>query len=202
MSKVYIDGEIVDFQGPAPATAMEVWSLLEQFLGQSALLIENMRVDGSDWMPGENADSASYERIEAFSITQEGKVAQIVDELLGQGSVLEERWRNCAREVLSRPWTSFQNDGVELLNATQPLVQSLGVLVAYSKDCDAVWSRVLESVAERLNASLGLLLDAFEASDCVVFSDVAERGLLANVSEAFRILNDDVAPKLESGTQG
>lgn len=202
MKKVYIDGEIVDFEGPAPVTAMEVWSLLEQFLGQSGLLIETMRVDGNDWMPGGNADSESYETIEAFSITQEGKVAQIVDELLGQRSVLEERWRNSAREVLSRPWTSFQNDGVELLDATQPLVQSLGVLVVYSKDCDAVWSHVLESVAERLNVSLGLLLDAFEASDCVVFSDVAEHGILANVSEAFRILKDDVAPKLESGIQG
>lgn len=201
MSQVYLNGENVDFQGPAPATVSEVWSLLEEFLGQSALLIDRMHVDGEGWVPDGDSGSRTYQTIEVFSVTQEGKVAQIVVELLGQRSLLEEQWRICARQVLSRPWTVFQNEGIGLLNSTQPLIQSLGLLVAYSKGRDAEWSQSLEQAAESLNAELGSLLDAFEAGDCVVFSDVAERGILANVQDAFRVLEDEVAPSIESSTK-
>ncbi len=199
MGEVFLNGEIVDFQGPAPATAIEAWTLLEQFLGQSGLLIERMGVDGQDWTPGGVSDSATYRKIEVFSVTQEDKVSQIVAELLRQGPALEERWSACSRQVLSRPWVSFQKHGIELLNDTQPLVQSLGLLHEYAKGCQAEWGPSLGRATGHLNVELGSLLDAFEAGDCVVFSDVAESGILAGLQEIFRVLNDEVASGLESG---
>ena len=129
MSEVTLNGENVDFQGPAPAAAIEVWTLVEQFLGQSGLFVDRMQVDGEDWAPSGESDSRTYRKIEAFSISREGKVAQIVSELLGQQPLLEKQWNACSHQVLSRPWPVFQNEGLELLGATQPLVQSLSVLV-------------------------------------------------------------------------
>ena len=201
MSEVTLNGENVDFQGPAPATAIEVSSLLEQFLGQSGLLLERMVVDGEDWAPSEESDSKTYRKIEAFSISREDKVAQIVAELLGQQPVLEKQWGACTHQVLSRPWLVFQNEGLELLGATQPLVQSLSVLVEYANGCDAEWSGELGTASENLNVGLGSLMDAFEAGDCVVFSDVADGKVLAGIREAFRVLKDDVGPSLEKGAQ-
>ena len=101
--------------------------------------------------------------------------------------------------VLSRPWSVFQNEGLELLGATQPLVQSLGVLVEYSKGRDANWGGSLSLAADNLNAGLGLVMDAFETGDCVVFSDVAKNRVLANSQEAFRVLREEVTPSLEQG---
>jgi len=201
MSEVTLNGENVDFQGPAPATVIEVWTLVEQFLGQSGLLLERMRVDGEDWAPSGESDSKTYRKIEAFSISREGKVAQIVSELLRQQPVLEKQWDACAHQVLSRPWPVFQNEGLELLGATQPLVQSLSVLVEYANGCDAEWGGELGLASENLNTGLGFLMDAFEAGDCVLFSDVAETSVLANIREGFRVLKSDVAPSLEKGAQ-
>ena len=106
-----------------------MWTLVEQFLGQSGLFVDRMQVDGEDWAPSGESDSRTYRKIEGFSISREGKVAQIVSELLGQQPLLEKQWNACSHQVLSRPWPVFQNEGPELLGATQPLVQSLSVLV-------------------------------------------------------------------------
>ncbi len=201
MANVFLDGESVDFQGPAPGSASEVWSLLENFMGQSGLLIQRMLVDGKEWTPDVGDGSGEFQSIEVFSMTQEQNVSNMIGELLGQREGLLERWRASARAALSRPWESFREEAIEVLNATQPLVQCVGLLVEYSKNRDADWTSALEEVAELLNQALSSVMDAFEASNCIAFSDTAERALPIRLEKVYSALSKQVLPNLDSAAE-
>ena len=189
MGQVFLNGENVDFQGPAPETPLEVWSVLENFLGQSRLLIDRMEVDGSDWMPGGENSIVSYRTIHAYSVSQGAKAAQIATELLEARESLIEQWEAAGRIVLREPWSSFQEKAIQLLDATQPLVQSASVLVAFGQESDADWTQELQRSADGLNSGIGALIDAFEAGDSVGFSDTASGTCLTGIREVCSILD-------------
>jgi|ETNmetMinimDraft_22_1059887.scaffolds.fasta_scaffold00010_53 hypothetical protein len=188
MGEVYLNGEHVDFQGPAPETPLEVWSVLENFLGQSRMLIDRMEVDGNYWMPGGDDGAVSYGEIQAFSVSQSEKATQIATELLDLRESIVEQWQNASRIALREPWSSFQAKAIELLDATQPFVQSASVLVAFGQESEADWAIELQRAANALNSGIELLIDAYEAGDCAKFSDTASGPCLKGIGEVNTVL--------------
>ncbi|OUW16690.1 MAG: hypothetical protein CBD18_06350 [Opitutales bacterium TMED158] len=198
MGTVYLNGENVDFQGPAPATPLEVWSVLENHLSQSGMLIERMEVDGADWVPGSDEPTVSYGTIHIHSVSQSSKATQIVDELRKSRESLEGSWLDAAREVLRSPWDRFQPRALELLDATQPLIQSVSVLVAFGQESESNWGQELQQASHSLNEGVERLIDAFEARDSVSFSDAAGMECLDGVRAVFGAL-DAAASELRKG---
>lgn len=196
MAEVILDGETVNFEGSAPATSRELWSVIEGHLERSGLLIDRFLVDGVLWTPDAGCGKEAYEKVEVFSITLERNIANIVGTLLNDGLRLLDRWETGASTSLSKPWTKFQNEGLEILNETQPLVQSVGLIMEYSKMNQLSWSEAIRQSGEDLNASLSALMDSFEAADCISYSDTAATRVYPAIAEMFRVLSDEVVPSL------
>lgn len=195
-SKVILDGETVTFEGPSPSTCGEVWTLLEDHLGQAGILIDRFLVDGVAWSPDSENNQVVYSIIEVFTVTFEQNVAHIVEALLKEGEELQEQWKLGASKSLSKPWSQFQPEAVRILNETQPLVQSIGLLAEYSKQNQKQWSNEISRLGEKINVVLSSLMDAIEAGDCVTFSDFAGSKLCATLAEVYKLLSIAVLPSL------
>jgi len=196
MAEVMLDGEAVNFEGPPPSSSREVWALIEGHLGQSGLLIERFLIDGAPWTPDSDDCHEAYETIEVISITLEQNIANIVEALLSDKMRLLERWKTGASSSLSQPWAHFQNEGIEILNETQPLVQSIGLITEYSKQKQLPWSESIRQSGENLNASLSSLMDSFEVADCISYSDTVATGVYSAMVEIYRLLSDQVVLSL------
>lgn len=192
MAEVILDGETVNFEGPPPSSSREVWTLVEGHLGQSGLLIERYLVDGTPWTPDADDCHEAYETIEVFSMTLEQHIANIVETLLNDKMRLLERWMTGASRSLSQPWAHFQNEGIEILNETQPLVECIGLIAEYSKQKQLSWSESISQSGEKLNTSLSPLMDSIEMADCILFSDTAATGVSPALVEIYQILSDRV----------
>ena len=202
-SKVILDGEAVNFEGPSPSTPGEVWTLLEDYLGQSGILIDRFLVDGVLWSPDRENNQVAYSIIEVFTMTFEQNIANILEALLKEGDELQEQWKWGASRSLSKPWSQFQPEAVRILNETQPLVQSIGLLAEYSRQNQKQWSNAIVRLVERFNVVLSSLMDAIESGDCITFSDLAGTDLYATLLEVYKLLSIEVLPSLEEvGTDG
>ncbi len=168
MAEVILDGETVNFEGPPPSSSREVWTLVEGHLGESGLLIERYLVDGAPWTPDTGDHREAYETIEVFSMTLEQNVANIVEALLNDKMRFFERWMTGASRSLSQPWAQFQNEGIEILNETQTLVQCIGLITEYAKQKQLIWSESIRQSGERFNESLSLLMDSIEVADWIL----------------------------------
>ncbi len=197
MSKVILDGEIVNFEGPSPSSCSEVWSLLESHLGQSGILMDRFLVDGDLWSPGESGNQDSYHVIEVFTVTFEQNITNIVEALLKEGEALKELWMSGASKSLVKPWALFQSEAVRVLNETQSLAQSVGLLTEYFKQSNKSWSTSMDRLSEKFNVTLSSIMDAIEAEDCVAFSDLAATEFYVTLTEIYRLLASEVLPVLK-----
>ena len=68
-SKLILDGEAVNFEGPSPSTPGEVWALLEDNLGQSGILIDRFLVDVVLWSPDRENNQVACFIIKVFTMT-------------------------------------------------------------------------------------------------------------------------------------
>lgn len=196
MAAVVLDGEIVNFEGSPPSSSGEVWALIEAHLGQSGLLIDRFLVDGVLWTPEIDEPLEQYERIEVFSMAFERSVVKIAETLLKEGTQLLERWEMGASLSLSTPWTHFQSDGLEILNETQPLAQSIELLAEYSKQNELSWAVMIGNAREDFNTAMSSLMDAFEAGDCIAYSDLVVGELYPAIVGVYDLLSNEVVSSL------
>ncbi len=197
-----LNGERVEFEGPPPSTRAEVWALLEGFLGQSGMHLDQFIVDGATWDPDSGADEEPFTLIEAHSVSAAQNVARIARALLDGRADLLDRWKTGAANALIKPWAQFQGDGLEILNATEPLAQSVALLTEYSKQSQQPWSEEIERAGERFNESLSLLMDAFEAGDCIAYSDIAATSVYPAIDGVCQTLSSSVLPTLKEADSG
>ncbi len=199
MSEVHLDGEPVNFEGPPPKTVNEVWSLVENFLGQTGKIVDRFLVDGEVWYPESGEKSDCYAKIEVFSLSQEEHIFNLVTGLLGQRTQLLERWRMGAQTSLRTPWADFQSQAVDILNETQPIAQCVALLSEYSRENDIAWATSLSDAGKRLNEGLSTVIDAFDKGNCVVYSDVAESDVQSGLEEVYRVFSEEIVKNLETG---
>jgi len=194
MARVLLNGENVNFEGPPPSSIAEVWALLEGYLGQSGSEIDEFLVDGEAWTPDSSTQPESYETIEANSLSAEHSVARIATALLAERPNLLGRWEAGSSRSLRQPWSQFLPEGLEILNATEPVAQSVGLLVEYAKQNQLPWSSAIEESAGQFNAALSSLMDAIEAGDCVAYSDGAATVVPLGLNGVYDVLSRRVLP--------
>lgn len=194
MARVLLNGENVNFEGPPPSSIKEVWALLEGYLSQSGSEIDAFLVDGEAWTPDSAVQPERYETIEAQSVSAEQSVARIAAALLAERSRLLERWKTGSSHSLCQPWSQFLPEGLEILNETEPIAQSVGLLVEYAKQNQRSWSSGIEESAERFNAALSSLMDAVEAGDCIAYSDGAATDVQSGLNSVYEVLSQQVLP--------
>ncbi len=188
MSEVWLDGEQVDFQGPAPSSTSEVWAVLEQYLGGVDRVVAEFLVDDEEWN-SEGGEVTAYQVVRAQSRSQEENLALIANALIDQKDVLLGAWREVSLKVLSTGWESFQQEAIGVLNVTQPLLENCGLLTQFANARGLGWEDSLQQASQGMEGALGIYMDAFEAADCVALSDCAA----VTMTEALGLAYDGLA---------
>lgn len=190
MAEVLLDGELVDFQGPVPVSANEVWNVLEQYLEQGDRLLVELKVDGAVWMPDSGSDARSYERIDAVSCSQMENIGAVAHGLLEGRVELMSVWNALSAKALNTSWEALQPDVVAALNGTQPVVESCGLLVPFAAARNLEWRGPLGEGSEGLNRVLGEFMDAFEGANCIQISDISALAVPEALDEVYASLSE------------
>lgn len=202
MSEVYLDGEKVDFNGPAPASVAEVWALVDGFLSESGRLIRTMNVDGVEWTPGMDGGSDGFEVVRILAVSQLENLIESLEEFCGQRDEFLKRWKKIASRVLSVEWMSLQPEAIECIESVSPLIQSMEVLVDFGRSQNFDWVDVLANESQRLNGCVGKMIDTFEPKDSVGFSDLAAVDMTETLERICALYIKEVIPALKGVTEG
>ena len=199
IGKVYLDTERVDFEGEPPESVSDLWALVEGFLGQSSRVINEFLIDGAAWSPELGEPQEPCNEITIVSLSEEEKVAKIVDQLLDGEEKLTDLWRLGAQESLRQPWKIFQQKALDIFNETQPAIQCIQVLNTFGHQTQAVWERQLSQAEKDLSERLNAVIDHFENGDCVRYSDASAEMATKTLKSVFETLLRDAKPALQSG---
>ena len=77
--KVYLDTERVDFGEEPTKSVLDLWALVEDFLGQSNRVIDEFIIDGTAWSPDLGEPPQSCSEIMIASPSEDEKAIQLVD---------------------------------------------------------------------------------------------------------------------------
>lgn len=194
--KVVLDSENVDFDGDPPGSVSDLWNLIENFLGQSNRVIDAFIIDGEAWSPEMGEPPESCQEIQIVSVSETEKAFQLVNQLLAEKDKLIELWMTGASESLSQPWMEFQSQALEILNETQPAVQSIQVLSAFGRQKHAEWGSRLSQTESDLSERLNSVIDHFENGDYVSYSDASAELASTGLNRVFETLLRDAKPAL------
>ena len=107
------------------------------------------------------------------SLSEDEKAVQLVDQLLGEEEKLTGLWRSGSQESLRCPWKEFQPKAINILNETQPVIQSIQVLSAIGRHKQTVWEKHLRLAEESLQRATELCNRPFENGIAFAFSDAS-----------------------------
>ena len=179
MPEVILDGESVDFQGPAPQTAGTVWSLIENYLGSAERLIVSFEVDGRAWSAG--GEDVAYERIEIRSESQVERLLLLTETVLNDWNRIENAWTEIGSLSLSVDDDGLKRLGGHGMEVSGDALQVGQFLVAYGDHHKTAWNSGLKAELEMVNSGLSQWMDAFEEKSVIGISEFAAH----EVSNAF-----------------
>ena len=171
---------------------------MEDFLGQSNRVIDEFLIDGVAWSPDLGEHPQSCSEIMIVFLSEDEKAVQLVDQLLGEEEKLTGLWRSGAQESLRCPWKDFQPKAFNILNETQPIIQSIQVLSAIGRHKQTVWEKHLRQAEGSLSERLNSVIDHFENGDCVRFSDASAEMASKTLKSVFETLLRDAKSALQA----
>ncbi len=199
MSRISLDGEEVNFEGPPPGSVAEVWALIENHLAGAGALVDRFLVDGVDWDPETGAVPDRYETIEIRSISHRESAARLAREWVSGGEALRTSWKEGASRSLRTPWSDFQAKSIEILQQTEPLIGSLNALRDLAQQQGLACFDDLTETTNSLSGALETAIDAIEAGACVAYSDAAAGVVYQALGDTISVLETEVAPQLQEG---
>ncbi|MCH6255870.1 hypothetical protein MLD52_04880 [Puniceicoccaceae bacterium K14] len=198
MAEVYLDEEVVNFEGPPPQDVNAVWSLVEGFLGGAGKLIRSMTVDGNGWTPESGVEIGEFEKIEIRSWSQLENLIFCVEQFVLQKTEMLDSWDHAGRKVLSTSWTSYQTEAVESLESLKPLIQLAETLANVAQSQAFDWGGRFGELNNSLNTCLGKLIDTIGSKDSIRFSDLVAYEFRKVLIESYDMIERDALPSLRA----
>lgn len=147
MPEVFIDGESIQFDGPAPGSLEALLGLLEQALGESGRVLAGVSIDGVQVESGVAA--GAYEmarRVDVVSLTVADAVARVAAGCARSAAQVRQEAENLATEVVRRGWSDVESGVLVLSERLGQLLQELGSLESHES-----LGPVVHAWAEALN---------------------------------------------------
>ena len=188
MPEVILDGEKVDFQGPAPQTAGTVWSLIENYLGSAERLIVSFEVDGRAWNAG--GEDVAYDRIDIRSESQVERLAALTETVLSDWDRIDNAWTEIASLSLSVNDDGLKRLGGHGMEVSGNALQVSQFLVAYGDHHQTAWNSVLKAELEMVNSGLSQWMDAFEGKRVIGISEFAANEVATAFGSLKAVLNE------------
>jgi len=171
MPEVFLDGENVDFQGPAPETANAVWGVLENYLASQGRLIASFEVDEVSWVLGD--EDSTYTRVVAKTESQAEKLASLAESVLKGWDRIDKTWTEIGTRSLSADFIGLQKLAQKGMSVSTEVVELGQYLAAFGENEATVWHSELRGTLDALNAGLSHWMNCFEAKDVIGISDSA-----------------------------
>ncbi|MDQ8180428.1 hypothetical protein [Pelagicoccus sp. SDUM812005] len=197
MGQVFINGELVEFEGDAPRTCQEACSLIEGFLSGQGLAIGEVELDGASLSLEEAAGKGEYERLSFTSISPQLQLLEMCRRWKDETASLVEAMDELSGAVLRSGWSESQQQVVDFLEKLRPVVEGVGVLQQFGSDSGSDWTAEVNGVFQGGLGAIDEIVSAVEARDCVLLSDRLAEALSGRWSEVARCLEGVVIPSLE-----
>lgn len=171
MGEIFLDAEKVDFEGAAPATVAEAWTVVSEYLGGMGRVLEEMQVDGQAWDAEKGDPNVGYGCIRFVSLSQGEKVFQLAQRWLSAGRALLPELEAKSVCVLSLSWESACQEASASLEALRPVLEGFGLMCQYGEQVQATWLSVALEGYGACVKSIETVLAAVDAGNVVQLSD-------------------------------
>lgn len=132
MPQIFLDGESVEFEGALPESASELRQILSDHLLNNGRVLISFKVDNEEVLElPQNKHPASFNRVEATSVSQGIAIVQMVDEVLQEHGALPNDMHHLASTLLIYPWTQTKPQISEAIKDLAPIIEVMSYLVGF-----------------------------------------------------------------------
>lgn len=199
MASVRIDGELVEFEGPAPATASEAFQLIEGFVGGQGRVISAVFLDGEASSIESVAEHGQYDSLDFVTMAPEAQLLAMCRTWSEASAACIQSLGKVSSICLRMDWERSRSEVVDLLEELRSVIEGLGVLQNYGSESQASWSVAFgESFSGGIGA-IDLVVDAIEARSPARLSDALAGPMKDGWARVKADLDTAVIPELEMG---
>jgi len=176
VAEIYLDGEAVQFDGPAPSSWEQLLALIEQSLAASGRVLAGAAIDGVGVEAA--ADPSRYAaaaRIDVRSLSLAEAVAQVSGDCARRARELGAEGGELCQAVVRQPWPGVVAGVLAFGGRLGEFLQQASGLVS-----DAGWA----ACADELTTALGPWMDAVAASDAAEVCVRLDRDILPVLERA------------------
>ena len=196
MSSVIVDGEEVKFEGDVPLDPSRIYDLLMDALSEQSRVVVSFSVDGKDSLQDDQFP-ASYENIEATSLTHDELTFRLTIESMNQLSETEAQLEAYVKNVLSIAWSEVFSRMDEFINKIQPFAELLDNLGPYVNAYEPSWGEKFQEVSNAQAESLGNILTSFEQANSAKLSDELSIGFIPVFKKSRKLFVEVIIPYLK-----
>lgn len=201
MSSVYLDNEIVDFEGSQPKDLKALLTLLFQHLNHEERYVTKLVVDGIELSTNDSSKyPKAYSKVEVFTAAQDEAFREELTHVLNGSSGLVEVLDSFSGKILSQPWEDSVKPANSLVKQLTPFMKFIEALIAFGRQRKTTWADHLVNCAKEYHSSINLFTSATALRDPACVSDIAAEQLLPLVKKTINILNTEVFSYFEAPT--
>jgi len=197
MGNIYIDGEKVDFDGPAPASCGEACQLIDGFLAGQGKVIAEVVLNGESVSIEKASEQGEFESLEFATTTPEQQLLEMCRVWSEACAKSVEGLSQLGRSCLRQRWPESQSETLRFLEEFRSVIEGLGILQNYGAESRAEWSSDFGGSFERGVGAVDQVVDAIEAKSPTRLSDTLVGAMQESWSEVKAKLDRQVVPALE-----
>lgn len=166
MHNVYLDNELVNFEGPELSNLEQLMVLIGRHLEEKGRCIDEFLIDGKDFLNISGNDSVlpeKYEKVEVRSVELKDHFKKRLLETLSQSSDAVLFMEKISGEILFQSWDHGINLAQEVVVKLHPVVRLVEDLAVYPETC--MWKEFLMDMISVTHRSFNLYTSAIALKD-------------------------------------
>lgn len=200
MVEIKLDSEPVTFDGPAPGSLEEIFSVILKYLDGHGKVISKFMVDGEEVPTTERMESkgSMYKRVEIISMERSEFFLNGVKKAVREGNGVTSYLEEFSVSVLSRPWSESVVCIGELMEKTLPVIQILEVAVNRIRKNRVEWLEESIGVLKEFGEVINLYTSAAALKDPACLSDIVGIQMLPLIKQALNLLQGPISSYFET----
>lgn len=196
MKRVFLDDQLVSFEGTMPKDLSELLVVLSEHVEKDENYIEHLAVDGIDLLnPRDKASlPESYECIEAYSSPQGFYYLKQIDEMVKQTGYLVEAFETLSGIILNQVWEQSIDAINNTLYKVIPWIKVLEELELYANPRNLVWRMGIKDLLKEYKNCSNLYSSAIALSDAACLSDTIIYQWLPLINQTIELLEKTIVP--------
>jgi|GEM_PF-6394167 len=198
MQSVFLDGEDVQFSGPAPASICALVHIINEHLAQNRRVLTSCNVDGADIVdvePAQYPKDGDVVHMTSQPVAQ--ALAQTIAHTLASTADLPVQLRTFSAEILHKPWSETLQTIDRFTALLMPIHQLTDSLHQYAVSHSLDWMSGIHPMLQANEQALNRFIEAAKCSDVATVSDIIWNEITPKIESIRQAYTDDILPHLQ-----